>query len=340
MSAFLAAEWPGICFGTSGLGNLFTALPFETKRAIVGASIECTSGKTIFDSAGKYGAGLALEVLGDCFAAMQADPAKVVVSNKLGWYRTALKTAEPTFEPGVWKDLQHDAVQRISYNGILECFEQGNELLKGFIPQMVSVHDPDEYLAGAANDVHAHARFDDILNAYQALRDLKDKGKVSMIGVGAKDWRVIRRIAEYVDLDWIMIANSMTVKSHPAELLDFIAVAYSKGIRVINSAVFHSGFLVGGAYYDYRLVGGVQSGDLELLTWRRRFFELCDEFNVKPAAACVQFAVGVPGVVSIALNTTDPSRVPGNVGLVENRLPESFWQALKENKLIDFIPVF
>jgi D-threo-aldose 1-dehydrogenase len=59
--------------------------------------------------------------------------------------RTELKTEEPTFEPVCGKDLKYDAVQKISYEGIIECFHQGNELLGGYIPQMISVHDPDEY---------------------------------------------------------------------------------------------------------------------------------------------------------------------------------------------------
>ena len=50
------------------------------------------------------------------------------------------------------RDLKHDAIQKISYEGMMECFEQGNELLGGYVPQMVSVHDPDEYLAMAKNE--------------------------------------------------------------------------------------------------------------------------------------------------------------------------------------------
>jgi D-threo-aldose 1-dehydrogenase len=41
----------------------------------------------------------------------------------------------------VWKALRHDAVQKIGYDGIMECFEQGNELLGVYTPKMVSVHD-------------------------------------------------------------------------------------------------------------------------------------------------------------------------------------------------------
>jgi D-threo-aldose 1-dehydrogenase len=53
-----------------------------------------------------------------------------------------------------------------------------------------------------------------------------------------------------------MVANSMTIKSHPAELLDIYGrYEGKKGVPIINSAVFHSGFLIGGSHYDYKLGG-------------------------------------------------------------------------------------
>src|SRR5688572_5816553 len=174
---------PPVIFGTSGFGNLFVALEEDEKLHIIRECVRLSKGKVVFDSAGKYGAGLALETLGKCLKQLNARPEDVVISNKLGWLRTALTTDEPTFEPGVWKNLKHDAVQKISYDGILECFEQGNEFLDGYHAQIVSVHDPDEYLATAKNAREAEALYEDILEAYNALYDLKRQGKVHAIGV-------------------------------------------------------------------------------------------------------------------------------------------------------------
>lgn len=326
---------PPVTFGTSGLGNLFVALEEEEKLKIVSECIRVSKGRVVFDSAGKYGAGLALETLGKCLKQLNVQPEDVIISNKLGWLRTDLKTDEPTFEPGVWKDLRHDAIQKISYNGIIECFEQGNELLNGYVPQMVSVHDPDEYISTAKDNDHAEKLYKDILYAYKALHDLKKQGKVQFIGVGAKSWKIIERIANDVELDWIMIANSMTIKSHPQELLNFIAEAGRKGIYVINSAVFHSGFLVGSNYFDYRLIEKGDPKNDELFKWRETFFDACNEFKIKPADACVQFALNVPGVKSIALNTTNANRVQANMEMAHTEIPTGFWQQLKGKSLID-----
>lgn len=328
-------DLPPVIFGTSGLGNLFVALTEEEKLGVIEECIRLSKGKVVFDSAGKYGAGLALETLGKLLKQLNISKEDVIISNKLGWLRTELKTPEPTFEPGVWKDLKHDAVQKISYDGIIECFEQGNELLNGYIPQMVSVHDADEYLASVKGYPQKEKLYEDVLDAYEALHDLKKEGKVQSVGVGAKDWRVVKRIAGDVDLDWIMIANSMTIKRHPKELLDFIEDMNSKDISVINSAVFHSGFLVGSDYFDYQLVKpGVAENDA-LLKWREDFFSTCRQFNVKPAEACVQFAYNVPGVKSIALNTTHAHRVQLNLEMIDAHIPVEFWSDLKNKNLIE-----
>jgi D-threo-aldose 1-dehydrogenase len=327
---------PPIIYGTSSLGNLFVASTEEQKRSIVSECLRLSNGNVVFDSAGKYGAGLALEMLGSSLKQLQARPEDVLISNKLGWLRVPLQTPEPTFEPGVWKDLSYDAVQKISYDGILECYEQGNTLLGEYKAQLVSVHDPDEYLATAKNAEEDERLFQDILEAYRALQELKKNGHVSAIGVGAKDWRVIARIAQHVSLDWVMIANSMTVKSHPSALLAFIQQMEKQGVYVINSAVFHSGFLVGSNYFDYREVTGNTPEDNALLTWREEFFRVCDAFDVTPAAVCVQFALHVPGVRSIALNTTDASRIQKNLALVHTRIPNALWKTLYDKNLITY----
>jgi len=326
---------PPVIFGTSGLGNLFVALNDDIKLEIVAECFRHTNGTLVFDSAGKYGAGLALESLGKCLKKLNKAPGDVVISNKLGWMRTELQTPEPTFEPGVWRDLKYDAIQNISFDGILACFEQGNDLLGGYIPQMVSVHDPDEYLAKARSQAEDEKLYGDILGAYRALEMLKQQGKVKAIGVGAKNWEAIARISNDIDLDWVMIANSMTIKSHPRPLFDFMKQLQQKGVQIINSAVFHSGYLIGGDYFDYKLVNTDTPENKILSSWREDFFKLCKDFNIKPAEACVQFALMAPGVKSIALSTTNPKRVKDNIAMAEKAIPKNFWEKMVSEGLID-----
>ena len=332
-------RFPEVIFGTSSLGNLYQSIDDDVKKNIVEACIENSTGNALFDTAGKYGAGLALENLGRALSELNVAPDEVTICNKLGWYQTALHTPEPTFERGIWKDLKNDAIQMISYQGILNCFEQGNELLGKYRAQMVSVHDPDEYLQMAENSFEQEKRYNDILEAYRALLDLKTQGLVSSIGIGAKNWKVIERISADVPLDWVMIANSLTLKSHPEELIQFISELKKKGVLVINSAVFNGGFLTGGDFYNYQKVDKDGEEGRALYDWRTRFFTLCDRFCIKPAEACVNFSFHIPGISSLALNTTRPEKVKENVMMVNKNIPAEFWNAMKEEKLISISPV-
>jgi len=328
---------PSIVFGSSDLGNLYRAMPLEEKYEIIKKCVDLTAPSTVFDSAGKYGAGLALEVLGECLHQLNVPSDKIIVSNKLGWVRSPLLGSEPTFEPGVWKDIHYDAVQRISYDGILECFEEGNQLLKYYVPQLVSVHDPDEYLAAAKNPADEERRFEDILEAYRALQDLKRQGLVAGVGIGAKDWRIIPRIFSHVALDWIMVANSLTVYHHPKPLLDFIEHLRVHQVGVINAAVFQGGFLVGGEHFNYRHISPNTKENIALLSWRESFFDVCQSFAISPSHACIQFGLSVPGVSSVALSTADQDKVDENFKATNKPISPKFWDEMKNRKLISNI---
>lgn len=330
---------PPMIYGASCLGNLYQALPWSTKLEIVRAWFEHAPRPVVIDSAGKYGAGLALEAIGQALRELGVRAEDVVISNKLAWRRVPLETDEPTFEPGAWADLEHDAVQDISADGIERCWRQGNELLGDpYRPQLVSVHDPDEYLAAATDDADRERRFGDVLGAYERLFELKRRGEVAAVGVGSKDWRVIQRLTDRVDLDWVMFANSMTIYRHPPELLAFIDGLHERGVGVINSAVFHAGYLVGGRFFDYETIDPSRNDHAAVQAWRETFWAVCDEHGVKPAHACIQFGLRFPRAAAIALNTGSPGRVGDNAHMVATPLGGAFWESLGSAGLIDAAP--
>lgn len=330
---------PPIIFGTSCLGNLYEVVPDETKLGIVSEIIARSPVPAVFDSAGKYGAGLALEVIGRSLHALGTPPEATLISNKLGWYRVPLRGPEPTFERGVWAGIDYDAESRISYEGILQCYEQGNEMLgHGYTSQLVSVHDPDEFLAAASSPEDRRRRFSEVLAAYRALFELKDKGLVKAVGIGSRDWRVIREISEHVALDWVMFACSLTVYTHPPELIEFIARLHARGVGMVNSAVFNAGFLIGGQWFDYRKPDPVE--EASLFAWREKFLGICRRFEASPVDVCVQFGLSVPGIVAVALNTGKPKNIEANIASTTREIPSELWHALKQNGLIDpAIPV-
>ncbi len=327
---------PAIIFGTSALGNLYSEPNEDTKLAIVRESIQNMEGPVAFDTAGKYGAGLALEKLGEKLDKLKADPKKIIISNKLGWLRTKLTGEEPDFEKGVWINIKHNAILSISYDGIIKCWHQGIELLgEFFTPQLVSIHDPDEYLSIHNADSRKSGKHrNDILAGYKALHDLKKDGLVKAIGIGAKDWQIIKNLAEDVDFDWVMFANSLTIYRHPKELLKFMSELQEKSICIINSAVFNAGFLTGGNYFDYKFIDVNNPQHRKLVNWRESFFKICNDFSISPAQACIHFGRSHPGVKAIALNTSNPAHVKRNIEAIQNEVPVDFYTALKKKRLI------
>ena len=333
---------PPVIFGTSCLGNLYQALDDHTKLGIIREWFDWVDAPVVIDTAGKYGAGLALETIGRGLKELGIDRDDILISNKLGWIRTPLTTPEPTFEPGVWAGLKHDAVQTISYDGITECYQQGLELLDGYQTEIVSVHDPDEYLAASKDKSDRVKRIDDVLGAYHALNELKAAGEVKAVGIGAKDWHIIKEFTDRIDLDWVMLAISLTIMKHPPDIMDFITDLENREISVINSAIFHAGFLTGGDFFDYRKVQSSDPADQPLFKWRKKFYAICHNYDITPAEACVGFGMTPPSVVSISLNTSKPERIRDNVNLVQARIPEAFWKEMKSANLINqdypFIP--
>ncbi len=327
---------PPIIFGTSALGNLYKVLTDDTKLGIMYNWFKWVDAPVVIDTAGKYGAGLALEVIGNGLRTLGIKPEDIIISNKLGWLRTELITAEPTFETGVWVDLKNDAVQKISYDGIMECHEQGLQLLGGdYNTELVSVHDPDEYLGQARTVSQRKRRMDDILEAYRALFELKKQGKVAAIGIGSKDWKIIKLISENVNLDWVMLATTYTIMSHPKELIDFINDLAKQNISVINSAVFHSGFLTGSDFYNYVKLDHSSPESQHLYEWRDQFYKICERHNVTPSDVCILFGLSHPGIIGIALNTSRPQAIEKNVALMKTALPQKIWKDLKNIGLIE-----
>lgn len=316
-----------VIFGTSCLGNLYRELPYSTKLELVKQWFENVEHPTI-DSAGKYGAGLALEMIGKCLRELGIAPENITISDKLGWRRIPLTTPEPTFEPGgVWANLQYDARQDISGDGILRCFEADRALIGApYSFDLVSVHDPDEFVAGGG-------KRSDIIDAYKSLFELKKSGEVKAVGIGAKDWHIIADIYREIKFDWVMLACAPNVLCHPQDLMDFMRNLQADGVGIINSAVFSGGFLTGGAFFNYRKV--TPETEPALFSKRDAYNALCKEMNVDAAAAAVRFALNMPGVCAVSLNTSSPARIAQNAAYPAANVPDSFFQRLREQGITE-----
>jgi D-threo-aldose 1-dehydrogenase len=275
-------------------------------------------------------------MIGKGLCDLNISPEDIVISNKLGWYRVPLVTEEPTFEPGAWADLMNDAVQTFGYDGIIKCYEQGNHLLGGnYRAEVVSVHDPDEYLFASSSIEERQKRLEEVLESYRALFDLKEQDQVKAVGIGSKDWQTIKELYAKVPFDWVMLANSFTIFSHTPGLLEFIDQLHGDGVGIINSAVFHGGFLTGGDLFDYHDIKPDSEKGRIIYPWRDRFTGICRKHGVLPGDACIHFSMSHPAIVSMALNTSKPEKMNRNVEILKRVIPDAFWAEMRGEGLID-----
>jgi D-threo-aldose 1-dehydrogenase len=72
-----------------------------------------------------------------------------------------------------------------------------------------------------------------------------------------------------------------------------------------------------------------------LLAWRKAFVALCDGHGIMPAHACIQFALSVPGIVAVQLDSSQLDRVAANIrsGFVD--MPANFWMSMIEEGLLE-----
>ncbi len=186
---------------------------------------------------------------------------------------------------------------------------------------MVSVHDPDEYLDAAKDPADRRQRIEDIVGAYRGLMELRDSGLVAGVGVGAKNWRVIAELDAYCEFDWVMFANSFTILEHPPELTRLIDSLAARNIAVINSALFHGGFLLGGDMYNYRRLDPKSIDDAKLLHDRQELTQVCEQLGYSVFDIGVAFGRSHPGVSAVALSSSHARRVAEHVQAVERRDP-------------------
>ena len=225
-------------------------------------------------------------------------------------------------------------MQDISYDGIMRCHAESKELLGGFPIDLVSVHDPDEYLAhaesqrgGDGQNSAFSAALREIKDAYRALFELKARGEVESVGVGSKDWRAIEMLwREGVRFDWAMFACQPTLLVHPPELISFVNELKVAGVTLIDSAVFNGGFLIGSDMLDYRKADPEK--DAEAFAFRERYLDLCRHYGLDPAAPAVQYAYRL-GFDSVALNTSSPKRILQNASYASVPVPDGFWREIE-----------
>jgi D-threo-aldose 1-dehydrogenase len=206
-------------------------------------------------------------------------------------------------------------VDAAGVRSVAECWEKSCGLLGDpFRPKLLAIRDANE-------------------QSWQAARELKTAGEVRGIGLAVSDWQRVGACVAAMDPDWVML-RGCTVMRHPMEVLETMSALAMGEVPIVLCGLFEGGFLVGANRLDGRTLRAEDVSDRSLLAWRKAFVALCDGHGISPSDACIQFALTAPGVDAVRLESSYADRVVQNVNSLRQKVPEGFWESMKEEGLL------
>ncbi|MCX5113003.1 aldo/keto reductase [Streptomyces sp. NBC_00378] len=290
---------PRIGIGTAPLGGLFEEVTEQEAAATLEAAAE--AGITYFDTAPRYGHGLAEQRLGRLLAPSGVtDP---VISTKTGW----LLRPRPDGSPG---EVVTDWTER----GIRESLEASLTRLGRSSVDILYLHDPDDY----PDEIRR--------TAYPAVRRLRDEGLIRAIGFGMNHSGPLASYVAEFEVDVVLIAGRFSLLDHEA-LTTLLPLCARTGTAVVVGGVFNTGLLADpspGAMFNYRPVPA------ETLERARRCRTLCEAYEVPLPAAAIQFPLLHAGVDSVVLGCRSAAEVTANAAAARFPVPDELWQRLAE----------
>ncbi|MEV0581001.1 aldo/keto reductase [Streptomyces sp. NPDC050392] len=288
---------PRIGLGTAPLGGLFEDVADEEAAATLKAAAE--AGITYFDTAPRYGHGLAEQRLGRLLDP-SAGPAPLI-STKTGW----LLRPRPDGSPG---EVITDWTER----GIRESLESSLTRLGRSSVDILYLHDPDNY----PEEIRR--------TAYPAVRRLRDEGLVRAIGFGMNHSGPLASYVAEFEVDVVLIAGRLSLLDHEA-LTTLLPLCGETGTSVVVGGVFNTGLLADpnpGAMFNYRPVPA------QTLERARECRALCDAYGVPLAAAAIQFPLLHAAVDSVVLGCRSAAEVTANAANARFPVPDELWKEL------------
>lgn len=315
-------------FGAAAIGNLYAAIAERSAIEAIGAAL--SAGIRYIDTAPYYGFGLSERRVGAALAEFDAAD-EVVLSTKVGRRLVKLSTGTAARSRHGFVDAEpFEPVFDYSYGGVMESFEQSLKRLGRSRVDILLAHDLGRLTHGDGHVSYLRQFMD---GGYRAMRELRDAGKVSAIGLGVNEWEVCAEVLHEAEFDVFLLAGRYTLLDQTS-LSELLPLCDRRHIPVIIGAPYNSG----------ALVSGTQSGDPVNFNYgpapnwvieRLRQLELvCAEFAVPLAAAALQFPLAHPQVLSVIPGMANQNQVHTSLELLRVAIPPQFWQRLRVKGLL------
>ena len=310
-------------FGSVPLGNYLQPLDESASDRTVEAAWNC--GIRYFDTAPVYGLSLAETRLGRVLRTLPRD--QFVVSTKVGRTLVPCAYGEQNTKIFVNTPLYRFEFD-YSYDSVMRSFEASLQRLGLERVDVLYVHDIDAIVHGGGERYEQRMRelFD--LGGWRALDQLRCAGVITAIGAGVNEWQPCVRLLELADPDLFLLAGRYTLLEQPPSDAFFPKCA-ERGARVVIGGPYNSGVLAGKGMYNYSAVPPPIAQRVAALERE------CASSGVSLKAAALQFVVAHPLVVSVIPGAGSASEVTDNRAALEEPIPASLWQRLKDCALLE-----
>jgi len=304
--------------GGASLAGIFSAVPADQARATVSHALD--QGLTYLDTAPQYGLGRSEHLVGDVLRSRRSE---AVLSTKVG---RLLKPVDPAMQDkGNWVDpLPFDQLYDYTYDGVMRSFEDSLQRLGLNRVDILYVHDIGTATHGTANAAYWAQLAG---GGYRALRELRDSGLVSAIGLGVNEWEVLMDAFALGDWDVFLLAGRYTLLEQTA-LAPFMTTCAQRGASVVVGGPFNSGILVGGDKFNYAKAP-------DAMVARVRAIEaVCQSFGVPLPAAALQFPLTHPVVCNVLPGPRSPQELEGILDWWDITIPHDLWTSLAAKGLL------
>lgn len=311
-------------FGCASLGNLYHAVSDQEASDILTTAWD--NGFRYFDTAPHYGQGLSERRVGDALRSPTNN--HYMLSTKVG--RLLKPAGYAAKRHGFVSPMPFDIEYDYSYDGVMRSFEDSLQRLGLDRIDILFMHDigpdthgdDDERLFPIAMD-----------GGYRAMDELRQSGRVSAIGLGVNEYEVCERAMEHGDWDCFLLAGRYTLLEQKA-LDTFLPKCIDRNCSIIIGGAYNSGILatgVGGkGPWNYNYVPAPD----DVVRKVAAIEGLCAEFGIPLAAAALQFPLAHPAVASVIPGIGNVRRIDQALNLFATDIPDEFWSALLERKLI------
>jgi D-threo-aldose 1-dehydrogenase len=290
---------PRLGLGCAPLAHLYSHIPEQ--QAIDLIQFCMRNEAAFFDTAPLYGAGVSETRLGLALRGVPRE--QFTIATKVG--RLVQSSGDMQFD---W-----------SRDGVRRCLDESLRRLQIDHVDILHIHDPDHDVATAINET------------FPALADLRSQGVIDMIGCGVNTWQLAQTMVRNCDLDCVLLAGRYTLLEQQS--LAFMDECAAKGVKVFAAGVYNTGILatgaVAGAKYQYA------DAPADVMARVTQIEAVCEAFGISLRAAALHFPLAHPAVAALVVGAQSASEFAQTLDAFNEDVPAAFWQALREQELID-----